>query len=500
MDMRADSKIYDLFIIGGGINGVGIAADAAGRGLKVFLCEKNDLASGTSGYSSKLIHGGLRYLQYYDFKLVKESLNEQSALLKNASQLVKPLTFVLPYQSKGYSQWKIHLGLIIYDHLTCKRGLPKSKKISLAEHSLGDPLKSNFKIGFSYSDCYADDARLVLLNALQARLHEANIVTHTEFISAKRDDNYWEITTKNRTHNKIKNLKAKVLINATGPWVNETAKILNIPLKEQLCLVKGSHIVVPRLFEGEQAYILRNDDGRVIFVIPFEENYHLIGTTDLFYDAIPDTAKIDQQEVQYLQNAVNQYFKMDIKNYPIVWAYSGVRALINKRSYSPSTISRDYSLELNTQKAPLINIIGGKLTTFRSLAEKTVNLLKPFFTNMKPAWTKNALLPGGDINHNFDAFFQQLKVDFPFIDEITLARYARNYGSRAYLFLKDKNSLAKLGHDFGHGLYESEIDYLLDEEWARTTDDILWRRTKLGLHFSDAQIDILKKRLSDRRF
>lgn len=483
-------KICDVFIIGGGINGVGIAADAAGRGLKVILCEKNDLASGTSSHSSKLIHGGLRYLQYFDFKLVHESLREQARLLKNAPQLVTPLTFVLPYKNSKYPQWLIHLGLFMYGHLAKRGALAKTKKISLKQSDYGNPLDDSIQNGFTYLDCYADDARLVILNALQAAAQGATILPRTEFVTAKRLEKHWEITVKN--NGKEKHYQARILINAAGPWVETIFQDLNIKTPEKVFLVKGSHIVVPKLFEGDQAYILQTKEQRVVFVIPFEENYHLIGTTDLPFDNDPSTATIENSEIVYLQDIVNQYFKIDLKTYPIVWNYSGVRALINKRVYSPSAISRDFRIEFNKDAAPLMSVFGGKLTTYRLLAEKAVDQLREFFPKMKPAWTKNAVLPGGNIEENFELFLSRIKEQFKFLDEGILFRYAKNYGTNLYHFLKNRQSIAAMGQHFGHGLYQCEVDYLLQYEWAAEIDDILWRRSKLGLVFSDAQKTALK--------
>lgn len=478
--------LSDVFIIGGGINGVGIATDAAGRGLSVTLCEKGDLASGTSSCSSKLIHGGVRYLENYEFGLVRKSLQERAILFKKDSHIISALEFILPYEKKMRPAWLIQLGLFFYDHLAAHPLLPNSKKINFANDIRGEALVPEFKKGFSYFDCHTDDARLVVLNALSAKKHGANILTRTLFIDAVYENQQWKIQLKNLANGDVYFHQAKTLINVAGPWVTETQKKIS-PLASnslRVELVKGSHIVVPKIYEGNFAYILQNPDKRVVFVIPFEDEFSLVGTTDIPYHDDLDKVTISSDEENYLCTTVNRYFTHTISAKNIIWSYAGVRCLQGSSAERPSDISREYELRLDS-KLPLLTVIGGKLTAYRVLAEQAVEKLRQFFPNLEPAWTANESLPGGDFPAGkFAEFYQKFRSDYPWLPEKIAKRYARNYGTLSYLILANANSINDLGIEFAAGLYQREVDYLIKHEWAKSSEDILWRRTKLGLHFS----------------
>ena len=493
-------KDTDLLIIGGGINGAGIAADAVGRGLSITLCEQNDLASGTSWKSSKLIHGGLRYLQYYEFRLVRKALKEREILLRKAPHIIRPLEFIMPYNKQLRPAWLIELGLFLYDHLIKFRLLPGSKRIKLRQHLAGKPLKENFTTGFIYSDCYDDDARLVVLNALQAKQLGATILPRTKFISAERFANHWQATLQDTHTGQTQTIKARALINVAGPWVDKVLQEqLKIKSKYHMTLVKGSHIVVAKFYFGNHAYILENTDKRVVFVIPFEERYCLIGTTDLAFSGDLENINIDPDEINYLCAAVKLYFKHNIRSDEIIWSFAGVRPLVSETGgKNLSAISRDYSFELNTAEnsAPLLNIFGGKITTYRELAEGALALLKPYFPSMKPAWTATEPLPGGDIpNADFIDFFRQFRRQYTWLPENLAYRYTRNYGTCAHILLNNTKTMTDLGQHFGNGLYQREVEYLVNYEFAQTAEDILWRRTKLGLEFPRENIAVLENYL-----
>ncbi|HSW69348.1 MAG TPA: glycerol-3-phosphate dehydrogenase [Gammaproteobacteria bacterium] len=479
----------DIFIIGGGINGAAIAADAAGRGLSVVLCEKGDLASATSSASTKLIHGGLRYLELYEFGLVRDALEEREILMKKAPHLITPLKFILPHKKYLRPAWLMRVALFLYDHLTEENSLPFSKSINLKKEIYGKSLNDTFSKGFSYYDCFTDDARLTILNALAARNNGANILTRYEFLSAHSHKKKWKIEFKNTFTGKIYHLFSKVLINASGAWVNEIQKKIDpkkiIPYK----LVKGSHIVVPKLFEGDFAYILQNKDKRVVFAIPYQDDWTLIGTTDLnFSGNLCDKIKITPDEENYLCEIINKYFKKSISVKDIIWSYSGVRCLQDEDKKNLSEISRNYKIYLDRENhPPLLTIVGGKITTHRHLAEEAVNLLKPFISGLKAPWTASSPLPSGDFpNRDFEEFLREFKYRFPWLPEKILNRYARNYGTHSYLILKNVKNMQDLGEDFTNGLYEKELEYLTRYEWALTVDDIIWRRTKMGLVLSEA--------------
>lgn len=479
----------DLLVIGGGINGAGIAADAAGRGLSVALCEKDDLANATSWKSSKLIHGGLRYLEYYDFNLVRKALREREILLRKAPHLIQPLEFIMPYVKQIRPAWLIRIGLFLYDHLSKRHILPSSKRLNLSKDKVGIPLKKTFQTGFSYYDCYGDDSRLVVVNVMQAKELGAKIFTHTEFISAQREQAGWNVLLRDKMSQQDFSISAKAIVNAAGPWVDQVVRgEANVKTKHHISLVKGSHIVVPKLYPENHAYILQNDDKRIIFVIPFAEKYSLIGTTDVAYSGDLDTVEISPAEITYLLESINHYFAQRIKAEDIIWSYAGVRPLQREEdANNPSAITRDFTLELNNEngQAPALNIFGGKLTTYRELAEEAVNLLKPFFPNMGPAWTAQKPLPGGSIPEaNFKKFLAAIAGKYSWIPADLLKHYAKNYGSLIHVLLENAHTLKDLGQHFGANLYQLEVEYLIKYEWAKSADDILWRRTKFGLGFS----------------
>lgn len=481
----------DLLIIGGGINGAGIAADAAGRHLSVILCEQDDLAAATSSWSTKLIHGGLRYLENFEFKLVHEALHEREILLKKAPHLIHPLEFILPYQTHLRPVWMIHLGLFLYDHLAKRYAIPRSSKVNLTATPYGEPLKRKFKIGFSYYDCQTDDARLVILNALAAKQLGATILTRTICKRVKRENHVWKAELINRNTQENIFVTAKAVVNATGPWVAETLeKIIGIASPLKVTLVKGSHIVIPKLYSGHHAYILQNQDKRIVFTIPYQQQFTLIGTTDINFSGSPHEAKISDEEIEYLCTIINDYFEKQISKSDIIWSYSGVRSLHDGEHKNPAKISRDYYLAIHDQDgaAPLLSIFGGKITTFRILAEQALEKLRPYFSTMGSPWTAHTPLPGGDLQQKeFAQFTADLMKTFPWLDQQILTRYANSYGTLTHQLLKQATSVNDLGQHFGAGFYESELRYLIEQEWAQTLDDIIWRRTKLGLLLTPAQ-------------
>ena len=481
--MNSKHDIYDIFIVGGGINGVGIAADAAGRGLSVMLCEMNDLASATSSNSSKLIHGGLRYLEYYEFRLVREALAEREVLLKKAPHIISPLRFRLPHRPHLRPAIMIRAGLFLYDHLAKRVTLPASKSIKFASNS---PLKIEMKKGFEYSDGWVDDARLVVLNALAAQEKGACIKTRTRCIDAKRTEQFWTITLQDTLTGSQEVVKAKSIVNAAGPWVSSLFDdALGCKAPKQVRLVKGSHIVVPKIHNEEQAYILQNEDGRIVFVIPYEDKFSLIGTTDQEYVGDPAKVAIDQDEIDYLIAITNQHFFKQVSAGDVVSSYSGVRPLLDDESDSAQAVTRDYTFEVDAPalKAPLISIFGGKITTYRKLSEAAVDQLCEYFPDAGAAWTAEAPLPGGDFPDR-QSLQSVLKAQYPWLPDPMIARYVRCYGTLAHKILHDKNALSDLGKEFSPGFYEAEVCYLIEHEWAMTLEDIVWRRSKQGLIMS----------------
>ncbi|SFM11579.1 glycerol-3-phosphate dehydrogenase [Marinobacter zhejiangensis] len=491
----ATSDTYDLLVVGGGINGCGIAADAAGRGLRVMLCEKGDLGSATSSASSKLVHGGLRYLEHYEFRLVREALAEREVLLKVAPHLVRPMRFTLPHQPHLRPGWMIRCGLFLYDHLAPRETLPGAKS---RRFDGSGPLNPRIKKGYSYSDCWVDDARLVIANAQAARNHGARIERDTLCVRARRlpDQSLWAVETESTQTGLRKTVYAKALVNASGPWAARLFDdAFELPSPHNVRLVKGSHIVVPRIVDQEGAYILQNTDRRIVFVLPYEDNFNLIGTTDKEYQGNPNDAHIDDDEIQYLLDVVNGHFIHQIDRKDIVHTYSGVRPLLDDESSDPSAITRDYTLELqgSEQEAPLLSIFGGKITTYRKLAEAAVEKLRDHFPQMPPSRTRQQALPGATEEINTRSAIREcLATLYPKLPAPLIDRYSRCYGILAIRFLGSSETTRDLGEHFGDTLYQKEVAYLMSDEWARTTDDILWRRTKLGLRLEADQVEHLK--------
>ena len=490
--------MYDILVIGGGINGVGIARDAAGRGLKVGLCEKDDLANHTSSASSKLIHGGLRYLENYEFKLVRESLGERETLLRAAPHIIWPIRIVLPVEKGMRPAWMLRTGLFIYDHLAKRALLPATKTLNLRKTLQGKGLKDHLKIGFEYSDCWADDARLVVLNAMDAQEKGADIMTHTECVGLTRHADHWQLELRDKngvtTHS-----KTKLLVNAAGPWVNKVLGLSGqISNQSSVRLVKGSHIVVDKLYDGDHAYLFQSADGRVIFAMPYENDYTLIGTTEEKWELEKGPAVISDAETDYLCSAVNDYFKKQIKPEDVRWSYAGVRPLYDDNSESASVVTRDYVFDLNEQgQAPILSVYGGKLTTYRKLSEHAMEKISHIFPKMLGAWTKSAPLPGGDIQYEkLPSYRLSMTAEYPWLDENILNRMIDAYGTRVSAILNETNSVADLGQHYGQGLYDAEINYLIQYEFAHSAEDILWRRSKIGLQMTPEQIKTLSNRFS----
>jgi len=490
----AENHILDLFVIGGGINGAGIACDAAGRDLSVMLCEQGDLAGATSSASSKLIHGGLRYLEYGEFRLVREALMEREVLLAKAPHIIWPMRFVLPHENTLRPAWMIRTGLFLYDHLGRNQHLPDSTGLNLRTHAAGKPLKPGIKRGFEYSDCWTDDARLVVLNAVAAAENGALIRTRTRVEHAQRRDGVWEIALRDVDSGATETVRARVLINAGGPWVQDVIDNVVVSRSSaRVRMVKGSHFVVPKLYEGNHAYILQNDDKRIIFVLPYEDRFSLIGTTDQPYTGDPAKVKMAPSEKAYLCEAVNAYFEKAITPDDIVWDFSGVRPLYDDSADNLSAVTREYVLELDVDedgKAPVLSVFGGKITTYRCLAEQVMYKIQRFFPKLAPDWTWSAPLPGGDMpGSSFDHLLAQLARRYPKLDSSFLYRLARRHGTRCHSLLGDAKTADDLGPYFGAGLYAREIDFLAHREWARSPEDVLWRRTKCGLHLDQARRD-----------
>ena len=479
----------DLLIVGGGINGAGIARDAAGRGLSVLLVEQDDLASHTSSASTKLIHGGLRYLEYGEFRLVREALVERERLLGMAPHIIWPLSFVLPQTRSPRPAWMVRLGLFLYDHLGGRERLPGTRTVALERSPLGDGLLRRTGKAFVYSDCWVEDSRLVVLNAMDAAARGATIRTRTRLIEARRDSNGWTATLQ-PADSTAHSVRARVLVNAAGPWVADVmGRAAATRANRGVRLVKGSHIVVPRLYEGDHAFMLQNDDRRIVFAIPYEGRFTLVGTTDAPWTDPPAKATIGQAETRYLLDTINRYFTHAMDESDIVWSYAGIRPLYDDHAASASAVTRDYVLDLDTHDAsgvpqpPILNIFGGKITTYRKLAEHAMRELGRVLPDMGAAWTAGVALPGGDIaDGNFDVFVARLIADRPALPPVLLRRLARAYGTRVAVLLGKAYEPADLGEDLGGGLHTIEVDYLVAHEWARTAEDVLFRRSTLGLH------------------
>ena len=502
---NSTSSTLDLIVIGGGINGAGIAADASGRGLNVGLYEANDFASATSSASSKLIHGGLRYLEHYEFRLVSEALAEREVLLRKAPHVAQPMRFRLPHRPFLRPAWMIRCGLFLYDNLGKRTTLPGSKTVNLAKSGL---LKPEMKTGFEYSDCWVDDARMVLLNVLAAKENNAEVRNYCRVEKAHREGGVWHVTILDVMTNQRFERKAKALVNAAGPWVKQFFDDgLEQASPRNIRLIKGSHIVVPRIHDEPQAYILQNKDNRIVFMIPYLDKFSIIGTTDLEYKGDPRNVAIDDVEVDYLIDIVNQHFVKQLGREDVVWTYSGVRPLCDDESDSPQAITRDYTLELDAEldQAPLLSIFGGKLTTYRKLGEAALKKLEPHLTNMGAPWTANNTLPGGNFSCSREQLAKMIHTKYPWASEALLLRYVTQFGTYTWKLLEGANCEADLGNQFSgeaHGVYQVEIDYLINEEMAMTDEDILWRRTKLGLYMSESEqqavTDYLKEKLQSK--
>ncbi|MEQ5870715.1 glycerol-3-phosphate dehydrogenase [Sagittula sp. NFXS13] len=481
----------DLFVIGGGINGAGVARDAAGRGLSVVLCEKDDLAEGTSSRSGKLVHGGLRYLEYYEFRLVREALIEREVLMNAAPHIIWPLRFVLPHSPQDRPAWLVRLGLFLYDNLGGRKKLPGTRTLNLHRDPEGAPILDQYKRGFEYSDCWVDDARLVILNALDAKAKGATILTRSPAVTARREDGKWHVTTQNTLTGEKRDFLAKCLVNAAGPWVTDVlTRVAGANSTRNVRLVKGSHIIVPKFWEGPHSYLVQNHDKRVIFINAYEGDKALIGTTDIAYEGRAEDVTIDDTEVSYLLDCVNRYFKEKLRPEDILETFSGVRPLFDDGQGNPSAVTRDYVFDLDeTAGAPLLNIFGGKITTFRELAERGMHQLHRIFPKMGKDWTETAPLPGGDMpDADFDAFRETLKADYPWLSREMREYYGRRYGTLTRDIIGTATSIDGLGQHFGACLYEAEVTYLVENEWAQTPEDVIWRRTKNRLDMTDAEI------------
>lgn len=484
------NQMVDLFVIGGGINGAGIARDAAGRGLSVILCEKDDLAQGTSSRSGKLVHGGLRYLEYYEFRLVREALIEREVLLNAAPHIIWPMRFVLPHSPDDRPAWLVRLGLFLYDHLGGRRKLPGTRTLDLRRNPEGAPIKDEYHRGFEYSDCWVDDARLVVLNAVDAAQRGAQVLTRTACKSAQRVGGAWRIEIQDTRSDTTRVVTARALVNAAGPWVTDIIeRVAGSQSTRKVRLVKGSHIVVPKFWDGPHSYLVQNHDERVIFINPYEGNKALIGTTDVPWDGAPENVSIDEEEIEYLLAAVNRYFKQPLRRQDVVQTFSGVRPLYDDGKGNPSAVTRDYVFDLDANGGvPLLNVFGGKITTFRKLAEHALQHLQPTFPKMGSDWTATATLPGGKIKGaDVWEFLAHLQREYPWLPRDLMRYYARTYGALVSQVINSASSLIDLGRNFGPDFYEAEVRYLIAHEWAETASDILTRRTKHGLHMNAEQ-------------
>ena len=497
----------DVLVVGGGINGAGIARDAAGRGLSVVLAEKDDLAAHTSSASTKLIHGGLRYLEHYEFNLVRKALIEREVLLRSAPHIMWPLRFVMPHDRGQRPAWMIRAGLFLYDHLARRELLPGSQTVNLRRHAAGVPLQARFTRGFVYSDGWVDDARLVILNAIDARERGAQILTHTHCESARRHADHW-LATLRGVDGVITQIRARAVVNAAGPWAAQFLQdCAHQPSGKSLRLIKGSHIVVKKLFDHSYAYIFQHPDGRIVFAIPYEREFTLIGTTDIDYHGSTDVVAIDQAEVTYLCELTSQYFQRPIRPTDVVWSYAGVRPLVEDDAADAAAVTRDYRFEFDQEGAPLLSIFGGKITTFRKLAEEAVDLLAPMLGAKLGSWTGSACLPGGDLYgaipsnrsvREFDGYVRAMQQRYAWLSPHLVARYVRAYGSRISQLLIDCHGKNDLGDEICADLFAREVRYLEEHEWASCAEDILWRRSKLGLHVGSTGHDALTRWLAAR--
>ncbi|MFQ5565749.1 MAG: glycerol-3-phosphate dehydrogenase [Paracoccaceae bacterium] len=494
--------VFDLVIIGGGVNGCGIARDAAGRGLTVLLCDQGDLAQATSSASTKLFHGGLRYLEFYEFRLVRKALIEREVLLRAMPHIAWPLRFVLPHHKGLRPAWLLRLGLFIYDHLGGRRMLPPTRTLDLTADPAGAPLKDGLRKGFEYSDCWVEDSRLVVLNARDAAARGAEVLTRTRCEAAVREGGLWQVALRDGETGERSTVRARGLVNAGGPWVEEVIRDrVREDTPDRIRLVRGSHIVTRRLFDHDRPYIFQQSDGRIIFAIPYETDFTLIGTTESDHEGDPGDAVCTPEEAEYLRRAASEYFRRPVVPEDVVWSYSGVRPLYDDGATSATQATRDYVLRVVDREgaAPLLNVFGGKITTYRRLAEAALAKLAPFFPAMGGAWTAGAPLPGGDFPvDGFEALVGRLRGRYPFLDAPLARRLAHAYGTEAGAVLGDASGMGDLGRCFGSNLTEREVRWLMEREWARGADDVLWRRTKLGLRLSGAEGRALDAWMRDR--
>ena len=473
-------------------------SDATGRGLSVMLCEKDDIAEHTSSSSTKLIHGGLRYLEHYDFMLVRHALQEREVLLSMAPHIIWPLRFILPHHKSLRPRWMIRLGLFLYDHIGGRKILPKSNSVDLSKHVAGEVLKDTFDHGFEYSDCWVQDARLVVLNLIDAHERGCDVRIRTEVTDLTRLDDHWNIKMIDHVTGEHSSVTARLIVNASGPWVDKTLDLdSEHDSRYSTRLVKGSHIVVPKLYDHPYTYIFQHTDNRVLFAIPYEKDYTLLGTTDMEIEGDPGAVTIDQEETDYICSAVSEYFDTTIKPESVVWSYAGVRPLYDDASSNASKVTRDYKLDLDVRKnVPVLSVYGGKITTYRKLADQAVDMLSDHLPVEKSDWTATTPLPGGDMpNADFDAYTDQKIKQFSWLDEKLVRVYTRDYGTRIDKLLAECKKSEDLGQHFGGNLYQREVDYLVNSEWARSSDDILWRRTKKGLTLSGENIKALDQYL-----
>ena len=492
--------MVDLLVIGGGANGAGIARDAAGRGLSVLLVERGDLAGATSSASSKLIHGGLRYLEHYEFRLVREALAEREVLLRAAPHIIWPMRFVLPHEPEMRPRWMLRAGLFLYDHLAKRVTLPGAESIDFRRDPRGAPLRESLTHGFAYSDAWVEDARLTLLNARDAASRGAEIAVRTEFLSARRGGEAWTVTIRDNETGLPREVTARAIANAAGPWVMQALQGTGIAAPDKVRLVRGSHIVVPALYEGDQAYILQNDDRRVVFVIPYEGRFSLIGTTDMPHDPDAGPPRCTQEEIDYLCRAVTRQFRRPVTPDQVVWTYSGVRPLHDDGADNPSAVTRDYVLKLDRAGPPLLSVFGGKITTYRRLAEDAASQICTALGRAAPAWTATAPLPGGDLGGASPAaFLAEAARRYPFLPPDQLRRLFRTHGGLLDRVLGEARSPDALGEDLGGGITERELAWMRAEEWVREPEDVLWRRTKRGLHMTPAQREAFAQRFAERR-
>ncbi len=493
--MNQEPGIYDVVVVGGGINGAGIAADAAGRGLRVALCEQGDLAGATSSASTKLVHGGLRYLETYEFRLVRKALKESELLLELAPHLIQPISIHIPYMAHHRPWLLIRLGLLLYNNLAPRPSYKKARSINFDPDS---PLIKELTRGFIFSDGQVDDARLVILNAMQAARDSADVFVHHQCLAMSSVNGCWELTLRNQLQGSEKVLRSRTVVNATGPWVNQFVEnVVKAKPRKTVRLVKGSHIIVPSIQPPDRAFLLQNKDGRVVFVIPYKQDYSLIGTTEEEFTGDPYNAKISTQETEYLIKVVNSYFRQPISKEDITHTYAGIRPLVGEKNQSATKASRDYRLEFENTSLPLLSVYGGKVTTYRILAEQAVEKLGKYLGNISESKTSKQKLPGGNIESR-DKLFDSLMSEYPWLPVEIAKRWVGSYGSISFDLLAGTKGRDDLGLDFGYGLTQKEVDYLIREEWATSVEDILWRRTKLGLEFDKTQIARLNQYLLDK--